>query len=104
MLRSQSQESKKDANVWSEIQSATFPSSKNKPEWTNEMFETILAASETVKELYQGTSSGNDPCRFTAERPQHAKEAKSRKRVNHGLFERNKRALQAHITVSLSLT
>lgn len=98
MLRSQSQESKKDANVWSEIQSATFLSSKNKPEWTNEMFETILAASERVKELYQGTSSGNDPCRFTAERPQHAKEAKSRKRVNHGLFERNKRALQAHIT------
>lgn len=108
MLRPQSPESKKDAIVWSEIKSATFPrngASKNKPEWTDEMFETILAASERVKELCQGKSSVNDHCRFTAETPRHPnKGAKSRKRVNHDLFERTKGALQAHITVSLSPT
>ncbi|OWZ61241.1 hypothetical protein AYX15_06537 [Cryptococcus neoformans] len=102
MLRPQSPGSKKDAIVWSEIKSATFPrngASKNKPEWTDEMFETILAASERVKELCQGKSSVNDHCRFTAETPRHPnKGAKSRKRVNHDLFERTKGALQAHIT------
>lgn len=105
MLRSQSRESKKDDTIWSEIQSVTFPYNgglKNKPEWTDEMFETILTADKRVKELFQGTSSMNDRCEFTVEKPRYPKTAKSRKRVNHDLFKRTKGTLQAHITVSLS--
>ncbi|KIS01270.1 dRaptor [Cryptococcus deuterogattii 2001/935-1] len=101
MLRSQSRESKKDDTIWSEIQSVTFPYNgglKNKPEWTDEMFETILTADKRVKELFQGTSSMNDRCEFTVEKPRYPKTAKSRKRVNHDLFKRTKGTLQAHIT------
>ncbi|KAE8537916.1 hypothetical protein D1P53_005977 [Cryptococcus gattii VGV] len=100
-LRSRSRESKKDDTIWSEIQSVTFPCNetlKNKQEWTDEMFETLLAADERVKELFQGTSSMNDHCGFTVEKPRYPKKAKRRKRVNHDLFERTKGALHAHIT------
>lgn len=104
MLRSRSRESKKDDTIWSEIQSVTFLCNgalKNKQEWTDEMFETLLAADERVKELFQCTSSMNDHCGFTVEKPRYPKKAKRRKRVNHNLFERTKGALQAHITVSI---
>lgn len=100
MLRSRSRESKKDDTIWSEIQSVTFPCNealKNKQEWTDEMFERLLAADERVKELFQGTSSMDDHCGFTVEKPRYPKKAKSRKRVNHNLFERTKGALKAHI-------
>lgn len=39
----------------------------------------------------------DDHCGFTVEKPRYPKKAKSRKRVNHNLFERTKGALKAHI-------